>query len=159
MTFYTSYYAKINELREKYPDYKLISISGDIPDYIKNSVDGWDRRLAPNWSLFKEYKNSDNIEEREKTYIKRFKEEVLNKDINEVFNEWTKKFGLNSKFVLLCYEANDPSESTFCHRRIVAEAIENKYGIEVKELDFNYDDYKIEDYKVKLKYSIDTEEW
>jgi len=157
MKFFTSYYANMKNIPS---DYIKVSISGDIPEYISENVEIWDRRLAPNLSLFSEYKNSADGEAREKKYVQRFKDEVLlNRDINEIFKSWTEKYGLNQKYVLLCYESNDISVSTFCHRRIVAEAIEMKYGIEVKELNFDYENYKIEDYKVKTKVEIDDDEW
>ena len=160
MTFATSYYANIQKIKKQYPDYILVSISGDIPDYVKDEVHKWDKRLAPNLSLFQEYKASPEGSLREKKYVQRFKDEVLIKyDINEIFKEWTEKCGLNEKYVMLCYESNNINDSTFCHRRIVAEAIEQKYGIKVPELGFDYENYKIEDYKVKLKAEINEDEW
>ena len=68
---------------------------------------------------------------REIIYTERFKNEILeNIDINEIFKSWSFKYGPLKKFVLLCYE--EPNE--FCHRHIVAEAIENKYSIKILEI-------------------------
>ena len=53
MTFYTSYYANLKNIPK---EYITVSISGDIPDYIKEEVQVWDRRLAPTLDLFNEYK-------------------------------------------------------------------------------------------------------
>lgn len=157
MTFLSSYYANIKNIPN---EYKLVSISGDIPEYIENQVDIHDKRLAPNWSLFKEYKDSPEGTKREKRYIQRFKEEVLTKYlITDILKDWSDKCGLLETYVILCYESNDINKSTFCHRRIVAEFIENKFNIKVNELDFDYDTYKIEDYKVKLKNEINEDEW
>lgn len=152
MKFYTSSYSKIKNIPK---DFILVSISGAIPDEILNLVDHHDKRLAPNWNLYKEYEESIEGSEREIQYEKRFKEEVLNKDINEIFLEWAKEFGLNRKYVLLCYE---DKYNSFCHRHIVAEAIENKYGIVVEELNVS-EDYERKDYKYKLKETLDETEW
>lgn len=160
MTFATSYYANISKIREKYPDYIIVSISGWLTPELENEVDYWDKRFAPNKDFFTEYKNSPEGKEREDIYVKKFKNEVLaNRDLNSIFKEWSNKAGVMKKFVLLCYESNDINSSSFCHRRIVAEAIENKYGVEVPELFFDYNNYKIEDYKVKIKNEISEDEW
>ena len=162
MEFCTSYYAKIDEIKKKYPDYILVSISGNIPDEIKKLVDIWDRRLAPSWSIFKEYKNSPKGYEREKRYVQRFKKEILlNINLDEIFKDWIDKVGMNKTFVLLCYESNDinSKEGTFCHRRIVQEAIEEKYNKKVPELFLDYEKYKIQDYKIEYKNEIKDEEW
>lgn len=65
-------------------------------------------------------------------YTKLYYEEVLNKlNPKEVYEE------LGQKSVLLCYESWESIKSgkTFCHRRIVAEWLQNNLCIEVKELD------------------------
>jgi hypothetical protein len=160
MTFVTSYYAKINEIRKQYPDYILVSISGGITPEILDSVDIHDKRLAPNLSLFKEYKDNPENPNREQQYINRFKKEVLEqRDLNEIFKSWSDKIGLNKKYVIMCYEANEYGSSSFCHRRIVAEEISKKYGIEVPELFLDYENYEVKNYKVKEKFGIDDNEW
>ena len=153
MTFATSYYANMKNIPK---DSIKVSISGDIPDYLKETVDEWDRRFAPNWSLFKEYKDSPEGLTRELQYIKRFKTEVLiENDITEIIKDWGDKHGLNQKYVLLCYETPED----FCHRHIVAEALESKYGIEVPELDVDYKNYERKNYKFQLKSNFSDEEW
>jgi uncharacterized protein YeaO (DUF488 family) len=156
MKFFTSYYANLNKIKELPGEYITVSISGDIPQDIKDSVDIWDRRFSPTWDLFKEYKNSPEGQQREDRYVQRFKDEVLlNRDINSIVKSWSDNFGLNQKYVLLCYE----TPSDFCHRHIVAEAISDKYGIEVPELFLDYDNYEIQKYKAKLKGTLDDSEW
>jgi len=151
MKFVTSYYAKISEIKKHYPEYIMVSISGDIPNYIKDIVDLWDKRFAPNWSLFKEYKNSPEGPKREIQYVKRFKNEIMSKrDINSILKEWSDKFGKDKTFVIMCYE----KPQDFCHRHIVAEAIENKYNIKIPEL-FEENSERI-NYKIKNNH---VQEW
>lgn len=153
MTFSTSYYANIKNIPK---DNILVSISAEKPDYI-DEIDIWDTRLAPSFDILMNYKSSKEDKE---IYAKRFGDEILiPNDITKIFKEWTDKFGVASKFTLLCYESNDMSKDTFCHRRIVAEAIEEKYGIKVLELNFDYERYKIEKYQVQFKEEIDDDEW
>jgi len=153
MKLYTSYYANIKNIPE---DYILVSISGGITEDIKNAMDIHDKRFAPNLSLFTEYKNSPEGINREVRYVKRFKKEILeNRDINEILKSWTDKFGYDKKYVMLCYEKPED----FCHRHIVAEAIENKYNIEINELGLDLKTYKIEDYKSKPLDEINLNEW
>ena len=154
MTFATSYYAKINEIRKQYPDYILVSISGGITPEISESVDIHDKRLAPNLSLFKEYKDNPENKNREQQYIKRFKKEVLEqRDLNEIFKSWSDKIGLDKKYIIMCYEV--PND--FCHRHLVAEAIEQKYGIEIPELFM--EGYERKDYKMKPIGTLEEDEW
>lgn len=66
-----------------------------------------------------------------KLYTKLYYEKVLNKlNPHEVFKE------LGENAVLLCYEKYADIEKglAFCHRRIVAEWLENNLGIKVDEL-------------------------
>lgn len=68
----------------------------------------------------------------EELYTKLYYEKVLNKlNPQDVYEE------LGENAVLLCYESWESIKSgkTFCHRRIVAEWLQNNLCIEVKELD------------------------
>lgn len=153
MTFFTSYYANIKNIPD---EYKLVSISGDIPEYIENQVDIWDKRLAPNWSLFKEYKDSSEGTKREKRYIQRFKEEVLTKYlITDILKDWSDKCGLLETYVILCYE----TPSDFCHRHIVSEFLSDKFNIDVQEYGTDYNTHELRDYKIQLKENFDEDEW
>jgi len=154
MTFSTSYYARINEIRDKYPDYILVSISGGLTPEISELIDIHDKRFAPNLSLFKEYKDNPNNPLRESQYVKRFKKEVLEqRNFNEILKSWSDKYGNTKKYILLCYEKPED----FCHRQIVAEALEQKYSIEVSELFFE-DNIRTE-YKIKIKDNLNEDEW
>lgn len=149
MQISTSYYGKINEIKKEYPNAALVSISRYIPDYVE--VDIHELDLAPDENFLIEYKNSTSTE-KEKIFTEHFKDKLNTIDIMEV----VKKF--NSDFIiLLCYESNNIKKSTFCHRRIVAEVLQNELNQEIQELFFDYDNYEIENYKVKLKNELN--EW
>lgn len=91
-----------------------VAISQGVPKWYKGKVY---KKLAPSWALVK-------IED-EKEYVRRYKYEVLDRlDPAQVLKE------LGEDAVLLCWEK--PGE--FCHRRIVAEWLEEELGIEVPEL-------------------------
>jgi len=153
MKFFTSYYGMIPYIPD---EYKLVSISIDIPEYLKNQMDIWDKRLAPNWDLFREYKDSPEDPEREKKYVQRFKEEVLtNCLITDILKDWSDKCGLLETYVLLCYETPD----TFCHRHIVSEFLSEKFNIDVQELSVDYNTHELKDYKIQQKENFDEDEW
>jgi len=115
MKIIESYYENIDNLPK---EYILISISGDISDEIKEKIDLWERRLAPSWSIYKEYKDTGN----ELQYTKRFIKEIVSKiDYEEMIDSWKFRFGCNKTFVLLCYEK--PEE--FCHRHLVLADIDD----------------------------------
>jgi len=84
---------------------------------------GWTGRryiaLAPSWKLLK-------AKLPEEAFIKAYRAEVLDKlDPVKVIEDLG-----GDNFILLCWEA--PGE--FCHRRMVAEWLEEAMGIEVPEL-------------------------
>ncbi len=141
MKFKTSYYANIPNIRK---DYILVSISGGITNDIKKLIDIHEKRLAPSWSIFEQYKTSLPDTLREHKYIERFQNEILdNLDINELLNSFGDK---DKTYVLLCYE----KPSDFCHRHIVAREIEKKYNIEVPEIGMS-DDYERRNFKIQQK--------
>jgi len=93
-----------------------VAISQGIPEWYKGRVY---KDLAPSWNLVK-------IKDAEE-YTRRYKEEVLNRlDPKKVYKD------LGDDAILLCWEK--PGE--FCHRRLVAEWLEETLGIKVPELGF-----------------------
>jgi uncharacterized protein YeaO (DUF488 family) len=87
---------------------------------------GWTGRvyepLAPSWRLVQAAK-SGAVDEDE--YIRRYQEEVLSKlDPGRVFAE------LGEDAILLCWE----NSGAFCHRRLVAEWLEENLGVSVPEV-------------------------
>ena len=151
MKFYTSFYGNIKNIPE---EYKLVSISLDIPEYIENRVDIWDKRLAPNRDIFREYKDSPGGSE--KRFVQRFKEEVLTKYlITDILKDWSDKCGLLETYVILCYETPD----CFCHRHIVSEFLSEKFNVNIQELGVDYNTHELRDYKIKQKENFDEDEW
>jgi uncharacterized protein YeaO (DUF488 family) len=131
---YTSYYANIKNIPS---DFVLVSISGGITKDIENAVDIWDKRLAPNLSIFKEYKKSEKTILDEKQYVLRFKNEILeNRDLKTIIES----YGKDKDIVLLCYEKPED----FCHRQIVSEALD-EIGYDVYEYGYKnkHSEYKI----------------
>jgi len=110
----TSYFARIKSR----DDLNLVSISRTAPP-------GWNhkqfKKLAPDWEALKAFK-SNGDEERFTNYFKKFILDEL--DAEKVLAE------LGEDAVLVCWEGADK----FCHRRIVAEWLEEQLDIEVPEL-------------------------
>ena len=121
---YTSYFARLKKL----PNNMIpISICAKTPSWY-NGLEY--KKLAPSYSILMEYKSYQN----EELYIKRFKEEVLNKlCTSEVLEDLFALKPLEDKsknLCLVCYEKS----SDFCHRHLVAEWLkENGYDVEEVE--------------------------
>ena len=104
----------------------LISISGDRGKkvgYTGKAI----TKLAPKrafWDIW--YNNIGKIPEEENTryYIEEYYKQVLSKvDIEELLKD-------EKDPILLCYEKGQD----FCHRHVLAEYIEMKYGIKVRDI-------------------------
>ena len=118
---YTSYYAN----HKHYDGFYRIGISRTSP---KDSCDIYLKLFAPSYSTLSDYK-SKKIEEKE--YTRQYLQSLENLYKNgalAVFAEYLKQ--LNLDIVLLCYE----SPEKFCHRHILAQVLNKKYGLEIKEL-------------------------
>ena len=126
---YTSYYRNIDFIKTLKDDYILVSISGGITKEIENSIDIWDKSLAPSYDIFKEHKES-NSNDKYINYTKRFKSEILTKEDTLKSIEKYIDMSKDTNVVLFCYEL--PHQ--FCHRNIVSEFIQNEYNIEVNEI-------------------------
>ena len=87
---------------------------------------GWTGRvyepLAPSWRLLQEAKSGE-IDESE--YTRRYREEVLSK-----LDPAAVRADLGEDAVLLCWER----AGAFCHRRLVAEWLEEGLGVSVPEV-------------------------
>jgi len=144
MVIKTSYYGQLHDIKDKHPDWFLVSISGWIPDEIKAQMDSHNQSLAPSKDIYDEYESDKDW----RKYTKRFKDERLSKvDFLEKLEQWEEKANKIGKnidtIVLFCYEGI----GEFCHRHIVAEAIENEFKTTVNE--YNYENYKKVDYKLQ----------
>lgn len=116
---YTGYFGKMKSY-PKDKEYRYISIARFNKFWSGEEY----KKLTPPASIIK-------IEDKE-LYTKLYYEQVLNNlNPQEVYNE------LGDNAVLLCYEkyADIEQGKTFCHRHIVAKWIEEKLGVEVKELE------------------------
>ena len=122
---YTSYFAKIKQLPEKYI---CISICGKAPDWY-NGLQY--KKLAPKWEFFQEWKKTgDN-----NYYIKEYEEQVLSeltaKKVIRELKEIAQTDNIDN-IILLCYE----KPGDFCHRHLVAEWL-SKNGYRCEEYGFN----------------------
>ena len=130
MKIFTSYYANINKIRDKYPDYKFISISIYPPKGI--TVDYHEPLLAPSNDILFSYKDNPN----EELYVKDFNELHQIEDYKNALINISNNVGKGQNIVLLCYEI--PTD--FCHRHIVSSKLKEYFKTEVKEL-FHEGDY------------------
>lgn len=120
MCIFTSYFGNKHYLLSS--GYKnLWSIAGITPEWFYHVGERYSK-LAPKYSWWKEWHDNSLSEE---WYIEKYYKTVLDKlNQNDVILE------LGNNAVLLCYEGS----GKFCHRRIVANWIENNTGINVKEI-------------------------
>ena len=124
---YTSYFAKLKKLPS---DIIPVSICAKAPSWYSGLEY---KKLAPSYDILMQYKSNPN----EELYIKRFKEDVLNKrlvtqtvlDLLVMVNN-LKGLNYSPEICLLCYE----KPSDFCHRHLVADWL-NENGYDVKELE------------------------
>jgi uncharacterized protein YeaO (DUF488 family) len=152
----TSYYGKLKEIKEAHPDWLLISISGWIPDEILNGVDTQDKSLAPSKDIYNEYQEAQDWQ----LYTRRFKSERLIKiDLLEKLERWETIANENNKntenIVLFCYEKveTEDNKGEFCHRFIVAEAIEKEFNTTV--IEYGYPNYERINYRMTPKFNTD----
>jgi hypothetical protein len=110
----TSYFAKAGGLPN------AVCICAGPPQGFKGKVY---KPLAPSWDLVLNYKNGDVSEG---DYIIQYYHEVLGElDPAKVVAD------LGEDAILCCYEG----PGKFCHRRLVAEWLENRLGMQVPELE------------------------
>ena len=133
MDIYTSYFAKLNQIEEKFPNILPIGIAGKLINGFKYQHF---KQLAPSWSIWKEWHDS-TYEYKDYRYQLRFFNEVLSKidkfnlmlEFQDMINNYNK--ALDRKYdsvVMLCYE----KPQDFCHRHIVSEWLRLDYPQVVK---------------------------
>ena len=111
----TSYYSK----NGNHP--KAVAISAKVPEAFKGRHF---KKLAPSWSIWKEWKYSEDFDNDE-IYTSRFENEILSQlDARDVYNY------LGDDAILLCYE----TPGKFCHRHLVSKWLERELGIVVTEI-------------------------
>ena len=136
MKLYTSYYGNLKNIP---PDYFIVSASGGLTEELKVAVDSWDTDLAPTKDIFFDYKQNGDWSK----YVLKFKADVLPKiDWLEKLEQWEEKANKINKqienIVLLCYESpfDNRGNGQFCHRFILAEAVEKEFRTNVFEVGF-----------------------
>jgi len=125
--FYTSYFAKIKAIKEKYPNMLLVSISHDKPKFLENdeTIENWGI-LGPIRSLLNDYK-SGKCDEAE--YTQRYNL-YLHKMWPSIQTIFYQKYYQSIDVVMLCYEKPD----AFCHRHLLAHFLHD-HEIPCEELD------------------------
>lgn len=112
MKIWTTYFAAIKKL----PLDRILPIS-----ICGKPIEGWEypqyKKLAPSWSIYKEYKDSLDQER----YICRFHEEILGSLSREEVLKDLEELSQGKDVALVCYE----KPGDFCHRHIVAEWLGN----------------------------------
>lgn len=112
--------------RLKSGGYSVYGICRTMPKYVRYPVSGNIQMLAPNWRIFREY-------DREK-FDSGYRHQLEEIGIDRVMNALFETEDDRKDVVLCCYEdVRDPNQ--FCHRTVLAEWIEEKTGIRIKELD------------------------
>lgn len=125
---YTSYFAKLKKLPNNIIP---VSIYAKSPSWYYGLEY---KKLAPSYDVLMQYKSNQS----EELYIKRFKEEILNKlsatqTVLDLLKIVGNNDGLNCapEICLLCYE----KPSYFCHRHLVSYWLnENGYSCEEMKL-------------------------
>lgn len=131
MELYTSYFAKVKQLKEMGYD-NLVCVAGYAPKfYFDTPKARFYPDLAPKREWWKEwqkkFKDNPNSPESQAWYEKKYQETVLDKlDPQTVLKE------LGDKAVMLCYE----KPGDFCHRQLIAWWLSENTGVDVWEVKF-----------------------
>lgn len=112
---YTSYFGNIKNIPK---DYTTIAISRTVPAWYFGLRD---IELAPSKATVMEYKNTQNFED----LVINYGYKLMQIDFSKRLEDWKTK-----NVVLLCWE----SKHNQCHRSVLAEWLNWKYNVEIKEL-------------------------
>jgi len=124
MNLYTSYFAKVKQLKEM--GLKLVCVAGYAPKFFYDVQNvHFYPDLAPRKDWFWEWKNKHLSND---WYIGKYNETVLSK-----LNPEKVVADMGNNAVMLCYEKPDD----FCHRHLIADWISKNTGITVEEVDFS----------------------
>ena len=124
MKLYTSYFAKVKQLKEM--GLKLVCVAGYAPKFFYDTPDVFFYPdLAPRKDWFWEWKNKHLSND---WYIGKYNETVLSK-----LNPEKVVSDMGDNAVMLCYE----KPGDFCHRHLIADWISKNTGITVEEVDFS----------------------
>ena len=106
---YTSYFGNVANIPA---DLRPVGIARGVPKFYKGESD---KRLAPTWKMLKLHREG---------YDTLFQAILAMLDPREVYQS------LGENAVLLCWE----KPNIWCHRRLVAEWLENALGVTIPEL-------------------------
>ena len=131
MKLYTSYFAKVKQLKEM--GLKLVCVAGYAPKFFYDTPDArFIPELAPKrcwWRVWHDkFKDNLNSPESIEWYTNIYRDTVLS-NLNST--NVVEKLGDNA--VMLCYE----KPGDFCHRHLIADWISKNAGITVEEVDFS----------------------
>ena len=118
----TSYFAKSGS------NPNAIAISARVPDFYKGKRY---TKLAPSWSIYKEWKYSDESDEvKNSRYERRFINEILDLlDPETVYAELCAL--VDGEPIIICYEKS----GTFCHRYIVTKWLSKYINCNIQEIE------------------------
>lgn len=136
---YTGYFAKLDEYKEM--GLHPISIARVTPKNILCDKAGI---FAPPSELLSDFKNNPELPEEE--YEKRYKSHLSSIDLIKELNNLPDLTEKETGYVFLCYEA--PNE--FCHRHLLADFLNQKYSVNVKEYDIPIEKEKEEEIQNEL---------
>ena len=118
---FTGYYAKLNKYKEA--GLEPVAISGKRPDFYEGL---YYSDFAPRWEMFKRWKDGEITNE---GYTKEYKAYLDTLDESEIEFDFQDYDAGRKDVVLLCYE----KPSDFCHRHVLADWLEEKFGWKVEE--------------------------
>jgi Protein of unknown function, DUF488. len=121
--FFTGYFARVNQYKAMGLD--CVCIARYAPKFFNGPVE---TALAPQPGLLHAYKsNLVNTDEYTDIYLK----DIANVDVQAILDRWVKTLQPKKGIVLLCYEKS----SDFCHRHILAKYCNDKFGMNIREVD------------------------
>ena len=112
---YTSYYGNAKNLKGF-----IISISNSEPFKVQGK---W-YDVVPEWNIVSNYKKDKNEESFREKYIEQLESFDLSDEIEQI-----KEVSKSNDIYLVCYE----KPNDFCHRHILADWLNEKYNLNIKE--------------------------
>lgn len=121
MQLYTGYFAKVKDYINA--GLEPVSIAGITPSFFKG--ERWSD-FAPRKELFNQWKSGalNNFE-----YSAKYTEYLNTLPKQDIYELKDSLLGENKNFVMCCYE----KQGDFCHRHVLADWLENNFGIRVEE--------------------------
>lgn len=133
---YINYLANIKNTPERVKKYLIVRIPPKHFNFFQNSDIKHMPQLSPSQNLLYSYKNK-NIS------FNQFKEKFVNEienrqDMKQAIEKLVKDLKHGENICLICYE----EDSNECHRKIIADYIKSKYGIDYIDIKKEENPYK-----------------